>query len=1034
MFRLARFSVKYPTTVLMMILAIGLLGYISFTRLGVDLLPDLNNPRLFIEVNAGEKPPAEMEQQYVTDLEAVAVRGSKVENVSSISRIGKALITVEYSWDADMDEAFLDLQKSIADFTQGSDADEVSVSQLDPNAVPILIATFAHPEIDDLDLLRQTAENIIQNELIRLPGVAGVDVVGSRVREVEVRTDAFTLEAYGLTLDELAGAIERTNRNMTGGSIIEMGRRYMIRGVGELTSREDLEDIIVTYKTPAVSRGLGEQLNSERVPVYLREVATVEFVLSEPENIVRSNGRQCLALEIFKEARYNTIDAAETARKRLDELHASLSGYEIDIIQDQSKFIDAAITEVEQTGLAGVLLAIMILFVFLRRIGVTAIISIAIPISVIATFNLMYFNGLSLNIMTLGGLALGAGMLVDNAIVVMENIFRHLESGKSITEAAIHGAGEVGGAITSSTLTTIVVFLPIVYLHGAAGELFREQAWTVAYSLISSLFVALIVIPMLCSRMLKDKKAKTISSVQFTTYGNFLKTVIAKKGVVAFSAAMLVLTAAFIVPMVGSEFMPQTEQGEMFVHLTLPEGTSLERTEGTVRNIEAMIGQKYSSFISKIYSKVGPTSNNSGSAVELTDDNYAVIHLVLTEAGSGATHSLVAGLDAELKNIPDAETRISLQQTALKTTLGTTTAPLVVEIKGKDLDVLQSLSEEVKLTLESIEHLTNVETSFRDGRPEINIMVDRTVASQFSLDADKVGNDLRALLSGRDAGQLQYQGDYADIKLRRPEVSLSELNSIIIEAPGGRQVRLDEIARLIPSVSTREISRNNQIRIASVSAHLTSDEAFDKTAATVRDAISKITIPPEYSFEITGEEKMRREAFGNLKFALLLAIILVYMVMAAQFESLLHPFVILLTIPLAGVGAVLILFVMGLPFNVMSFIGIIMLAGIAVNDSIILVDRINQNRRNGLALIDAIVDAGQTRIRPIVMTSVTTILALLPLTIGIGEGAALRAPMALAVIGGLVTSTALTLIVIPAVYHLIAGRSAISNRITTSEQ
>ncbi|MCP4566135.1 MAG: efflux RND transporter permease subunit, partial [FCB group bacterium] len=757
---------------------------------------------------------------------------------------------------------------------------------------------------------------------------------------------------------------------------------------------------------------------------------SVDYVLSEPENIVRWNGKRCIALEIFKEARFNTIEASEGIHEQLDGLKQSLPDCHLQIIRDQAGFIRSSVTEVEQTGLIGIFLAILVLFVFLRRVGVTGVISIAIPISVIATFNLMYFNDLTLNIMTLGGLALGAGMLVDNAIVVVENIFRHLEAGKPLSEAAIVGTGEVSGAITSSTLTTIIVFLPIIYLHGAAGELFKEQAWTVAFSLISSLFVALAVIPMLASKLLKKREHVAVpeprpdssKSVQFPAYGKFLEAMLKRRKIVVLVAFLLVVAAYLLIPMVGSEFIPHTDQGELYINLLLPEGTALERTEGVVKTVETIIGEQYGAHLAHIYSHVGPASASSGEEDTLTDENNAVIQLVLKPGTELSTTALTTWLDTQLSDLPDLKAQVIQQQTALQTTLGTTSAPLVVEIKGKDLETLEKLADDVKETLTQIPGLANVETGFQGGRPEIDIEIDRTAASQFSLQVENIGSQLKNRLSGVELGDLEDNGEYIDINLRTPDVYLGDLNGISLETSSGNRVRLDEVAKLTRTVSPREIVRNNQVRVAEVRAHLVGDMAFDKAAKQVSQAISKIHVPVDYSFAVTGEEKLREESFENLGFALLLAVILVYMVMASQFESLLHPFVILLTIPLAFVGAVVLLLVLGMPFNIMSFIGIIMLAGIAVNDSIILVDRINRNRREGQEMDAAIVDAGRVRIRPILMTSVTTILALLPLTIGIGEGAALRAPMALAVIGGLFSSTALTLIVIPCVYRLIARK------------
>ena len=1018
MYKLARFSVKYPTTIIMIVLAIFLLGYISFQRLGMDLLPDLNSPKLYIRVAAGELPPEEMEQKFTSPMESQASRQKNVTNVSSITQVGQALITVEYAWKSDMDEAFLDLQKAMAGFSQNADADEISVSQLNPNARPVVVVFLSHPQVSDLDQLRQTAENNIRNELIRLPGVAAVEIIGDQKREIEVKTDAFTLEAYGLTQNQLASAISNSNRNMSGGAIVEMGISYTIRGIGEMTSEDDLNALIVTYQTSTTAAG-----TTEKTPIYLREVAEVSTVLSDPDNIVRLNGQKGVALEIYKEATANTTASSKSIHEQLDYMRAGLSGYDLLVIQDQARFIRSSIREVEQTGLIGIFLAVCVLYVFLRRIGITAVISLAIPISVVATFSLMYFNGLTLNIMTLGGLALGAGMLVDNAIVVVENITRHLEEDLSLREAAIKGTGEVGGAITSATLTTIIVFLPIVYLHGVAGELFKDQAWTVAFSLLSSLFVAMAVIPMLCSRLLKSKEKDTpVKSIHFPGYGRFLEWVLRRKTVVILLGIGLVAAAVLILPQIGSEFIPQAEQGELYISLELPEGTDLERTEGAVRNLEAVIEQQYGDQLDYIFSKVGPAGTVLEKSSALADENNALLQLVFSPDSEISSADLTLWLNGILAELPNIDAQLVQQQTALQTTLGTSAAPLVVEIKGEELDVLARLAEDVQELLSNMEELSNIETGLQEGRPEINVEIDRLVAAQFSLTANDIGSQLTNLLSGQDVGELVDDGEIINISLSTPKVTLSELEGMLFESSTGGRIRLDEVARIVKAFSPREIIRNNQVRVAEIQANISQEKPFNKIAEKVEAAVKTLSMPEDYSFSITGQERLRRESFGNLKFALLLAIILVYMVMASQFESLIHPFVILLTIPLAGVGAIILLWMLQLPLNIMSMIGIIILVGIAVNDSIILVDRINQNRRAGLDIPSAIRDAGQTRIRPILITSVTTILALLPLTLGIGEGASLRAPMALAVIGGLVTSTILTLVVIPAVYRVMAGK------------
>ena len=466
--KITEFSVNYPITVLMLVLGVLLLGYISFSKLGIDLFPDLNNPRIFVEMKAGEKPPDEIEKQLVDKIEAVAIRQKNVLEVSSISRVGSAQITVEYSWKADMDEAFLELQKALSPFGQSPDVDELTITQHDPNAAPVMLVGLSHPDIEDLDELRQVAENYLRNELVRLEGIAEVEISGQEEKEVVIESDSYLLETYGLTPTMITSQIQNLNRNASGGSIVEMGRRYTIKGVGVFQSLDDIRNIIVTYRQP--EQLAGQQASfTDRVPVFLKDVANVQFKNKDADNIVRINQKRTLGLSIYKETKFNTVQAVDDLREALDVLGKALPGYQLEIIQDQGEFIKNSIDEVKQTALIGICLAVIVLFVFLRRIGATAIISLAIPISVVATFNLMYFNGLSLNIMTLGGLALGAGMLVDNAIVVVENIYRNLESGMSLKEASIVGTAEVGGAITAATLTTIIVFLPIVYFNPNFG-------------------------------------------------------------------------------------------------------------------------------------------------------------------------------------------------------------------------------------------------------------------------------------------------------------------------------------------------------------------------------------------------------------------------------------------------------------------------------------------------------------------------------------------------------------------------------------
>ncbi|MCF8221731.1 MAG: efflux RND transporter permease subunit [Bacteroidales bacterium] len=1022
--KIARFAVDNPVTVLMLVLGIILLGVISFGKLGTNLFPDLNNPRIYIELQAGERPPEEMEQQFVDQVEAIAMRQKDAINVSSVSMVGTAQVIVEYSWNKDMDEAFLDLQKDISSFSQNADLDEFNITQYDPNASPVMIIGLRHQRITDMDELRQTAENYIRNELIRLEGIADIQLSGHEESEVVIQTNRYMLESFGLSTGDISQKISSYNRNVSGGSINDLGTKYVVKGVSVIEDISDLEKIILGYREIAEGSQAGstaETLDAaERVPVYLGDVADISMVNKDPDNIVTINGERCVALSVYKEPSYNTVNAVEELEESIQTLKSALPGYEFINVQDQGQFIDQAIGEVEETALIGIILAVFILFIFLRRIGTTLVVSIAIPVSIIATFNLMYFNGLSINIMTLGGLALGAGMLVDNAIVVLENIFRNYESGMPLREAAISGTAQVGGAITASTITTIVVFLPIVYLQGASGELFKDQAWTVAFSLISSLFVAILVIPLLVTTFFSEKKEKRKEkSVSFRWYGAWLEKILHARGLVIILSLILLGATAYILPRVGSEFMPRTQSSEFSIELKLKEGTRLERTAETAEKIEQIINGMLGDRVAMIYTHSGQkTTTGSNESDLFRDENTATIKVFLAKEYAQVTDKIIDRLQEKLENIRDAEISFTREETALQTTLGTAKAPLVVEVHGEDLDEIEKITEEIRLKMSELATVFNITSSLDEGTPEVDVVIDRYRASFYGVTVESIISQVRDYLSGSDAGEFEQGGEMKDISVRLEELPLKSLGSILIDA-GSASLPLSELAEIKQVRAPREINRNNQVRTSYIYAMVNEEVAFDRVVDETNMILDQLTLPPDYSTLITGDELRRKESMENLTFALILSIILVYMVLASQFESLVHPFVILLTIPLAAVGSVWIFYLMGKSLNIMAYIGIIMLAGIAVNDSIIFIDRINQLRSGGRKRKDAIIEAGSQRIRPIIMTSLTTILALLPLTFGFGESASLRSPMALAVIGGLVTSTILTLVVIPCVYWLL---------------
>src|SRR5690554_1204627 len=1012
-----RFALNNPVTISMIVLAILLLGKISYDRLSVDLLPDMNSPRLFIELEAGERPPEEIERMFVESIESMAIRQSDVVQVSSVIRAGSARVTVEYLQKKDMDEAFLDLQKAMTPLSQNSDIESINITQHDPNTAPVMLIAMSHQSITDMAELRKMADSYIRNELIRLEGIAEVSLSGEEIPVLTIETDPYTLSAFGITMEEIASRIEANNQSISGGRVSELGLQYLVKSSSLFNSEADFENLIVSYKPTETTMGGSMQTGasgSESAPLFLGEVATIKFENARPDNIVRINGERCISLSVYKETQFNTVKAVDLINSQLSVIEQALPGYRFQVISNQGTFIKQAISEVMNSALFGMLLAVLVLFFFLRRVGMTLIVSVSIPISIIATFTMMYFNGLTLNVMTLSGLALGAGMLIDNVNVVIESIFRNREQGVERREAIINGTTEVSGAVIASTVTTIVVFIPIVYLHGASGELFRDLAWTVTFSLLSSLFVALLVIPMFYDRLTRRKEGKTASkAVQFKGYSHHLRRLLTHRWwVIAVSAAILVVSI-LLVPYVGTEFLPRTEGKDFTISVKLPEGTRLERTDAVVNNLEYLLHSITGDSLTQVYSHVGKGSSEHQI---FEGEHTAMIKVILSDQSKISPAYLIARFSEATTDIDGLELAFRQDDNSLSEFLGDEEAPIVVEVKGDHLEEIASLTDEVVSRMSSVEGLYNIKSSMADGAPELNININRTIAGIHNISVAAVIQQIGQQLQGHDVGKMDFKGEMRDIVIKVPDMTSRQLEELVITS-GNQEFRLSELATITSSQAPKEIFRRNQSRLNKIVSDMEAYKSLDKVAREIRAAVADIDLSTNYSITVTGEEERRRESMDSLLFALLLSVVLVYMVLASQFESLLHPFTILLTTPFGLVGAIMFFLITGTPLNIMGAMGIIMLAGIAINNSILLVGRINQLKRL-MPLTDAIVQAGQQRIRPIIMTSLTTILVLLPMTFNFGEGVAMRSSMAVAVIGGLVTSTLMSLVVMPCVYYL----------------
>jgi HAE1 family hydrophobic/amphiphilic exporter-1 len=996
----------------MIVLAVLLLGFISYSRLGTNLMPEIDNPRLFVDIDAGERPPAEIEKQLVVPIEALVVRQKGVANVESGIMAGRARLTISYSWDSDMDQAFLELQKVLSPYSNREDVEELKISRFNPNADPVVQIALYDSLGRNLNQLRLLVENVLRPELVRLEGVADVALAGEREFVVEVQANSSAMSAFGITLEQIAGKINDFNQNVSGGYIEEKGQRYVVRGSSAISKPSDIESLVIKMA------GTDRESGNAGSPVLLKDIADIRIMEDRPSSMVSIDGEDCLGLYIYKENRYNTVEMTGSVFETLNEFSSNHPGIKMEIVENQGEFIEASVAEVSESAMLGILFAVVVLFLFLRNWGATLVVSIAIPLSVVATFGLMYFNDLTLNLMTLGGLALGAGMLVDNAIIVLENIYRLLEKGKSLKDAAIEGAGSVGGAIVASTLTTVVVFLPIVYLQGVSGEFFKDQAWTVAFSLFCSLGVALMVVPLLSTKLIGRKRSVATSKpLKWGFYHKILRKALDHKGFVLISAVLLMAGSYALLPFVGSSFLPDASSDELEIEVTLPPGTRLESTNETLLSVSQSIRQIMpEGSLRWIYAHSGPAVTESGQSFS-RGENEGFLKVAFSEVSKSASGVLASALDSLFAGVNGLELHYGQTEPALQSLSANDESPFVLEVRGADADVLKATTSEIADMLSKSSDLINVFTSFEEEAPEIDIRIDRMKAGMLGLSIQSIISQVQASLQKQDAGSIEESGNRTEIKVSGKELNIVDLASLEI-VNGDAIYRLNELARIEVGHEPGEILRDNQSRVGKVYAGVLPGEPFDKVVERVEALVADMAIPPGYRVEVTGDEQRRKESFSQLLFALMLSVVLVYMVMAAQFESLIHPFTILLTIPLAGVGTILTFLLLGISFNIMAFIGVVMLGGIAVNDSIILVDAINQYKTQGLQLREAVLNAARDRLRPILMTSLTTMLALFPLALSIGRSASLRSPLAIAVIAGLFTSTLLTLVVIPCVYEL----------------
>ena len=1018
-------SVKRPVTTVVIYLALIVLGVFSLSRLAIDLIPDISFPVVVIYSTYEGAAPAEVEQNLTRMIENTAASASNIENISSTSSEGISFVIVEYQWGTDIDAAANELRERL-DLVRDFIPDEASqpvLFKFDPSMMPIMVLTIEGER--DLQSLRYIAENTVRTGLEQIEGVASVSVYGGLEKQIHVDLNRTLLNSYDLTIDQIVTILRAENLNITGGSVTEGATKYSLRTLGRLDDLQAIRGIIVGNKGGR--------------PVYLEEVAAVYSGFADQNTDVLVDENKAIILQLQKQSGTNTVLITNKVRNKIETMSVSLPE-DVRLVEvfASGDFINQAIQNVWQIALIGGLLAILVLLAFLRNLPTTLIVTVSIPLSIIVTVIAMYFFNLTLNMLSLGGLALGIGMLVDNSIVIIENIFRYRESGTKASEAARHGTQEMANAIIASTLTTVAVFLPLVlFIRGLARELFRDLAFTVTFSLLASLVVALTLIPMLSSKVRRVKIKKKSSALlnveeELEGRGGVLRLLDRiYRGVLGWSlrhrwVIILLVLALFggslaLVPRVGLELIPETDQGYITLNIETPVGTDIDTTRRAVDKIYPIVREQVPE-IEKILIQTG----TGGGMLGGESSNRASIQVTLVEQNrrDRGDKQIIEALRLAVADVPGAEISFSSGFGPGGGGGGFGGSQLSISVQGYDLEQGSILAEQIKAIMEKVETVKDVEVSREEGLPEYRIRVDRNRAAQFGLTAAQVGTTIRRAFAGESAATVLYEGEEVEVQVRFREqdrLSSGDIDQISVVTPTGISVPLSNLVSVQREYGPVSISRENQQRVITLNAAVQGD--VRAAVNEIKADVDKLAMPKGFSVYYGGSWEDIQETIRDLVTVLLMAILLIYFIMAAQFESFRDPFIILFTLPMTFIGVLWAHLISGSIFSAFSGIGLLMLVGIVVNNGIILVDYTNLLRKRDYPLTRAVLAAGRTRLRPILMTMLTTVLALLPMLFSAGEGAEMRRPMALTVVGGLLVSTLFTLVLIPVLYHLFeSGR------------
>ncbi len=1014
--------VRRPVATAMLTLIAVVVGLFSMFRLPIDLLPELEIPTVSVRADYGTASPEEMERLVTEYIEESISVVAGVDELTSTSGEGSSRVSAKFVWGTDVDEAANDVRTRIDRVIDElpDDLPRPQVSKYDINAFPIVILGISSP-LDPVELTEMVEEDLLYR-FERVAGVAQVDLWGESNREIRVELDLDRVRALGLPLDRILQAIREANVNLPAGEIDRGGYEVTIRTPGEFASIDELASTVVAVR--------------ERGPVTLADIARIVDTHEEMTRLVRMKGRPAIRLAVRKESDANTAEVANGVLGVIDEINEAYPQLDIIPISNQGTFIERSIANVANSVLLGGGLAVIVLLVFLRDLRSTTVIAVSIPISVLATFALIFVGGFTLNLMTLGALALGVGMMVDSSIVVLENIFRREnEEDEDARTASVRGTGEVAMAIIASTVTTLVIFLPLIFVRGVTGLMFQEFALVVAFSLAVSLIVSLTVVPVLSATMLKGgEHARPVTRLTALlrsmgdrvfvsidrTYAGVLRDALAARTVTIAAAALLVAGAVLLIPRLGSEFMPPADEGEVRVTGEMEVGTELDIVDAQTRLMEELVYAQTPEVLAA-YTSVGASGWNPDDAAE----GEVNMTLVPASERDRSNAEVAEDLRQRLANtIPGMtiRTRAPQGQRMLQRVLGSGNQGLEVEIRGFEPARLDAIAAEVEKAALGIAGVTDVRAEQRVGVPQELVRIDRRKAADLGVSVQRVAQTLETALGGSRAGSYREDGNEHRILVRLADARDTELDEILditVRSENGEDVALRNLLTVESGRGPLVINRKDQQRYSTVSVNIAGRDT-GSVAEDLEAALARVPKPAGYDIRLAGTYEEQQESEREMMLTFALAIVLVYMVLASQYESFVDPLIVMLAVPTAGVGVIAMLFATDTTLNMQSYIGCIMLAGIVVNNAILLVDQAGRLRRErGMSARDAAKEAGRRRFRPILMTSLTTILGLLPLAFGIGEGAEAQAPLARAVIGGLTCSTLVTLLLVPAAYSLV---------------